>query len=110
LPVAGMGDLQFLNARANPSYVVLVPQGQLDAQYFESIRRSIQPNKEWVAKISAHINTLRVNEIKEVAKRNQIWQNTNEQIAQMRTDVWNNNQRSSDQRAIEFSQFIRYPA
>jgi hypothetical protein len=79
LPVAGMADLQFLNTRANPSYVVLV----------------------------SHTNTLRVNEIKEVAKRNQIWQNTNEQIAQMRTDVWNNNQRSSDRRAIEFSQFIR---
>jgi hypothetical protein len=30
LPVAGMGDLQFLNARAQPSYVVLVPQGQLN--------------------------------------------------------------------------------
>ncbi len=40
-------------------------------------------------------------------KRNQIWQNINSQIAQMRTEIWNNNQRSSDQRATEFSQFIR---
>ena len=107
LPVQGMGNLQFLTASAAPGYAVVVPAGQLDFAYFERIRRSIQPNREWLQEVTRFVTGLRRNEQIEVGKRNQIWAETNAQIAALRASSWNASQRSADQRAADFSQTIR---
>jgi uncharacterized protein YbdZ (MbtH family) len=107
LPVQGMADLQFVNARANPGFVSFAPAGQYDHGFFERIRRSIQPNPEWIRRVID--STLALNRIQQAGERERqkIWNNTQQEVAAMRVSIWQSGQKSADQRAADFSQMIR---
>jgi hypothetical protein len=107
LPVQGMADLQFVNARANPGFVTFAPAGQYDHAFFERVRRSVQPNPEWIRRVID--STLALNRIEQAGERERqkIWNNTQQEIASMRVSTWQSGQKSADQRAADFSQMIR---
>ncbi len=107
LPVAGMGNLQFLAAAAYPGYVVIAPKDKFNLALYDSLGKTIQPNPQWVKLITEYSLRLRRGEQIEQQKRQQIWHETNDAIATMRTETWTANQASADKRAVAFSEALR---
>ena len=68
--------------------------------------RSAKPAEALRAVVDHQINVGRIAQ-KGQQERQAIWNNTQQEIASMRTAIWRDGQRSADQRAADFSQMIR---
>ncbi len=107
LPAPGRSDLQFMNASAEAGLFVVAPNGQLNVKLASAIAKSVQLNPPWIRLMTDYIRRLRAGEQIAERQRQGIWQNTNAQIAQMRSETWDANQRSSDARARAASESLR---
>lgn len=98
---------EFLSAFANPAFAAMAPDGQLDFNFFEGLRRSIRPVDTWTSAITGH--NLRIGQValEEGRKRAQMLNDSNAEIARIRQDTWNSQQESADKRAREFGETIR---
>lgn len=111
--VVGMNTSQFrtrfesLSAFANPAFAATAPDGMLDFNFFEGLRRSIRPVDAWNAAIAGH--NLRIGQValEESRKRARIINDTNAEISRIRQETWNDQQESADRRAREFGEVIR---
>ncbi len=98
---------EFLSAFANPAFAAMAPDGQLDFNFFEGLRRSIRPVTAWTSAITGH--NLRIGQValEEGRKRAQIINDSNAEISRIRQETWNSQQESADKRAREFGETIR---
>ncbi len=98
---------EHLSAFANPAFAAMAPDGMLDFNFFEGLRRSIRPVDSWSAAINGH--NLRIGQValEESRKRSQIINDSNAEISRIRQQTWNAQQESADRRAREFGEVIR---
>jgi hypothetical protein len=103
----GLPQMDALTGYTMPAYGVTAPNGQLDLNFFEAIRRTMKENPQWAARIANHNNAIGRVALQESQKRSQILQQSNAEIAKIREDAWNAQQESSDRRAREFGELIK---
>lgn len=103
----GMPVMEFSSGFAFPAYGVTAPNGQLNLQYFEAIRRSMKTNPQWEARLNGHNAAIARVALEESRKRAQMVAQTNEEIARIRNEAWAAQQESADRRAREFGELMR---
>ena len=103
----GMGVMDALMALAFPGYGVTAPNGQLNLQFFEALRRTIKTNPQWEQRLNNHNNAIAQVARQENAKRAAMIAKSNEDIARIREQAWDSYQESSDRRAREFGELMR---
>lgn len=104
----GIGPpIQSWTFSAMPTFAFYAPVKAFKPAVFESIRRSILPDQNWMSRITQHGQ--RMNEIDRKGSwdRSQINQKAHTQIVEMTHKAWQSNQRSSDARAGDFISAIR---
>ena len=104
---AGMPVMEYRSGYALPAYGVTAPNGQLNLQFFEAIRRSIKPNPQWEQRLNGHNAAIAQVALEESRKRAQIIAQSNADIAKIRQETWNTQQESADRRAREFGELMR---
>jgi hypothetical protein len=104
---AGLPTAEYLNALAFPAYGVTAPNGRLNLQFFEAIRRTIKPNPQWEARLSGHNAAIGRVALEESRRRSQIIAQSNAEISRIREEAWAAQQESSDRRAREFGELMR---
>ena len=104
---AGMPVMEYRSGFALPAYGVTAPNGQLNLQFFEAIRRSIKPNPQWEQRLNGHNAAIAQVALEESRKRAQIIAQSNADIAKIREETWNTQQESADRRAREFGELMR---
>lgn len=107
LPMAGMPAAEFLQGSTLPGLAVRAPNGELDFQMVELIRKSIQPGPEWSDRIARHEARIAGIQIQGARDRSRITAETGEAIRQMQADSWRRYSESSDRLARERSEAIR---
>jgi hypothetical protein len=106
-PVSGLSAMDALTGSALPGYAVTAPNGQLDLNFFEAIRRSVKFAPHWEARIANHDYAIGRVALEEARKRSQMIAESSAEIARIREQAWNDYQESSDRRAREFAEVIR---
>lgn len=104
---AGLAAMDAVTGFALPGWGVTAPNGRLNLQFFEAIRRTVQSNPQWNARIAGHNNAIARTALEESRKRAEITRQTNTEIARIREEAWNASQESADRRAREFGELIR---
>jgi hypothetical protein len=104
---AGLPTMESLSGFGLPSYAVTAPNGRLNLPFFEAIRRSMQPNPQWEARLSNHNAAIARVALEESRKRAQMIAQSNADIARIREEAWSAYQESSDRRAREFGELMR---
>jgi hypothetical protein len=104
---AGLPTMESFSGFALPAYGVTAPNGRLNLQFFEAIRRTMKVNPQWEARLSNHNAAIARVTLEENRKRAQIIAQTNAEIAQIREQAWSSYQESSDRRAREFGELMR---
>ncbi|MDZ7784684.1 MAG: hypothetical protein U5K56_17670 [Halioglobus sp.] len=94
-------------ALATPSFVAFAPAEKYNPPLYEGIRQSVEVDPRWQAAIAGH--NLEMDRIARegVMQRAEISRQTYESIRQMSQQAWENQQKSADLRAREFSEYIR---
>lgn len=103
----GVPGAEYLSASTFPGFAMRAPNGQLDFQLAEMVRKSARPNPEWTRRISQHnakISNIRVQGAKDRAA---ITSRTYDEIRQMQADSWRKYNESSDYLSREQSEAIR---
>lgn len=103
----GQGQMTALSAFAHPAWGAFAPNGQFNFGFFEAIRRSIQPNRQWWSAIVGHNAKIGQVAIEEGRKRAAMIAQSNEDIARIRQSVWDTQQQSADRRAREFGELMK---
>lgn len=103
----GMGPMDSLVGHAFGIYAATAPNGQLDIALADALRRSLKLNPEWERRIAGHNTAIGRAALEESRKRSEILTRTNEEIARIRQESWDNYQQSADRRAREFAEVIR---
>jgi hypothetical protein len=103
----GMPQMDALTGFAFAGYGVTAPNGKLNLNFFEAIRKTMQANPQWSQRIGNHNNAIARVALEEGRKRAAIIANSNAEIAKIREDAWNTQQQSADRRAREFGELIR---
>ncbi len=98
---------EFMSLTALPAYAVRAPEGQLDFQLAELVRRSIKRDPQWGARMDEHFRRINEANRKGAADRHQIRMDTAREIAEMNQQTYANTQASQDRSAERFSQTIR---
>jgi hypothetical protein len=104
---AGLPQMDTLTGYTPPAYAVAAPNGQLDLNFFEAIRRTMKENPQWAARIANHNNAIGRVALQESQRRSQIIQQSNAEIARIREEAWTASQESADRRVREFGELIR---
>lgn len=103
----GTQQMDALTGFAFPGYGVTAPNGKLNLNFFEAIRKTIQPNPQWTQRIANHNGAIAQVALEENRKRAAIIASSNAEIAKIREQAWNAAQESADRRAREFGEMIR---
>ncbi len=104
---AGLPQMDSLTGYTMPAYGVTAPNGQLDLNFFDAIRRTMRENPQWASRIANHNNAIGRVALVESQRRSQILQQSNAEISRIREEAWNASQESADRRAREFGELIR---
>jgi hypothetical protein len=104
---AGMPTMRSLDAQTGPVLATFAPNGQLDFRLFEAIRRTMTPNPPYVQRITQHNLEIARGARREIAKRQQMWQETNDYINKLTRETWAHQQESADKRARWFGEMIK---
>ncbi len=104
---AALPAMEFFSGFAMPAYGVTAPNGRLNLGFFEAIRRSVQTNPQWQARLNNHNAAIARVNIEENRKRAAIVAETNAEIARIRDEAWSAAQESSDRRVREFGELMR---
>lgn len=104
---AGLPVMEYFTGFAFPAYGVTAPNGRLNLQFFEAIRRTMKPNPQWEARLSGHNTAIARVAQEENRKRAQIISQSNADIARIREETWNMQQESADRRVREFGELMR---
>jgi len=105
--VQGMQAMDALSGFALPGYGITAPNGKLNLNFYEAIRKTIQANPQWSQRIANHNGAIAKVALEEGRKRAAIIANSNAEIAKIRDDAWKSQQESADRRAREFGELIR---
>ena len=92
---------------AVPTFAGFAPAKSFNQSMFEGIRHSFTPDPNWEAAIAGHNATMGRIASKGIMDRAQISRQTYEDIRQISQSAWESQQKSSDIRAREFSEYIR---
>ena len=92
---------------ALPAYAAYAPASEFDPAFYEALRRSFLPNPQWEALIAGHNQTMGRIQRKGVMDRARIHNQAMSEIADMRKQAWDAQQKSADVRAREFAEVIR---
>ncbi len=92
---------------AIPSFAAFAPASTFDLALYEGIRRSFTADPNWEAAIAGHNSAMNRIATKGIMDRAKISQQSYEDIRQISQSAWDNQQKSSDVRAREFSEYIR---
>lgn len=103
----GMADSDIITAAALPGFAMRAPNGKLDFNFTETIRRSARPGREWAARIAQHNAKISQINLKGARDRSRIAAQTSEEIRQMQQDTWRMQNESSDRMSRETSEAIR---
>ncbi|MEX0643965.1 MAG: hypothetical protein WD076_01540 [Parvularculaceae bacterium] len=106
-PVSGMGAMDAITGATFPAYAATAPNGELNFEFVEAIRRSIKVNPQWDQRINNHNAAIGRVALEESRKRAQIINETNAEISRIRQETWNAQQESADRRAREFGELIK---
>jgi hypothetical protein len=106
-PGGGLPQMDSLTAYTFPAYAVTAPNGQLNLGFFDAIRRSMQPNPQWSARIANHNGAIAEVALEENRKRAALIMQSNAEISRIREEAWTASQESADRRAREFGELIR---
>jgi hypothetical protein len=103
----GMPGSESWTGATFPGYAVRAPVGSLDFRMTEMMRKSIQPQPEWSARIAEHEARIAGIQIQGARERSRIISQTGEEIRQTQADSWRRHNASSDRLARESSEAIR---
>lgn len=105
--MAGMPPMDYLSGATLPGFAMRAPNGQLDFQIAEMIRRSVKENPQWMARISQHNANIASINVQGARDRSQIIAQTGEEIRRMQADSWRLSSESFDRNSRETSEMIR---
>jgi hypothetical protein len=103
----GLPQMDALTGFAFAGYGATAPNGKLSLNFFEAIRKTIQPNPQWSQRIANHNGAIAQVALEESRKRAAIIAQSNAEISRIREEAWNASQESADRRAREFGELIR---
>lgn len=103
----GPTRMQSLAAFAEPGWFAFAPDGQFNEAYFEMMRRSIAPNREWANAIAGHNSRIARVALDESRKRAQMIAATNEEISRIRQETWTMRQESAERQLREFGELMK---
>lgn len=103
----GGSPLESLSGASFTNYSMRAPDGQLDFQLAEALRKAARPAPQWQAQINAHTAKISSINRKGAMDRAAITARTNEEIRQMQTDSWKRYNESSDRMQREATEAIR---
>ncbi len=103
----GMPAQQYLTIGILPGYAMRMPEGQLDLNQAEMIRKSIRPGKEWNQEMARHRAKIAGINRKGAMNRSRIIAKSNREISEINRKSWENTQKSNDRMHREFSEYVR---
>lgn len=107
MPGAGAMRMEALTAYAFPGFAATAPNGQLNLGFFESLRKTMAPNPQWISRIAGHNAAIGRVALEESRKRAALIAQSNEDISRIRSEAFAAQQKSADWRAREFGELIR---
>ncbi|MGI9271064.1 MAG: hypothetical protein ACR2QT_04770 [Woeseiaceae bacterium] len=104
----GMGGVtETLQISTAPGYAFRAPEGELDLDTVEMIRRSYKIHPAWQAQMNQHRAIMAGIAAKGAADRARIRSQTNAEIQRMQQEGWENYTQSMDRNSREFQEYIR---
>lgn len=108
MPGLNPGEVyQSLAITTLPGYAVRAPNGQLDFQLAELVRKSIQRDPQWGAKMDEHNRVMTGINRRGAEERHKITMDTQREIAEIHRRSYEDRQAVQDRQHEEFSQVIR---
>ncbi|MFC2953105.1 hypothetical protein ACFOOP_14290 [Marinicaulis aureus] len=102
----GMGDMEILAGSAMPAYAMRAPNGQLDFNFTELVRKSIREAPEWSQRMARHNAKIAQTNLKGAQDRSRIIARTGSDILDMQMESWRNQNASSDRIQRESTEAI----
>lgn len=103
----GMQDSDIISGSAMPGFAMRAPNGELDFNFAELVRKSIRAEPEWSQRIGRHNAKIAQTNIQGARERSKIIAQTGEEIREMRADSWRKQNESFNYTSREDSEAIR---
>ncbi|WP_425408704.1 hypothetical protein [Hyphococcus sp.] len=106
-PSMGMAGSEIIAGSAMPGFAMRAPDGALDFNFAELVRKSIKPSPEWSQRIARHNSKIAQTNLQGARDRSKIIAQTGEEIRQIQSDTWRTQSESFDRTSRETSEAIR---
>jgi hypothetical protein len=107
VPQMGPSRMEALTGFAQPGWAAYAPNGQFNFGFFEGIRRSIEPNRQWSSAIVNHNVKIGQVALAESKKRAAAVMEANDYISRLQQETWNARQASAERQLREFGEMMK---
>lgn len=101
-----MPDMRMMQGETLPAWLAFAPDGELDTNFSEKMRRSIEMNPEWHNRIMQHHAKINGDNRRTQANISQINRETNDYISRLSREGHENRMRAMDRTSEAFSHVI----
>lgn len=107
IPQTGSSRMEATTGFANAGWAAFAPNGSFNFNFFEGIRRSIEPNAQWSKAIVNHNVKIAQVSIEESRKRAQMAMETSDYISRLQQETWKARDASAERQAREFGELMK---
>ncbi|MEM6940697.1 MAG: hypothetical protein AAF943_06550 [Pseudomonadota bacterium] len=101
-----MADMRFIQGETLPAWIAFAPDGQLNMEIAEQIRRSVQVNPAWQKEILKHHRVINKDNARTNREIGRIRQDTNNYISRLNQESFDNRMAAMDRSSQQFSDMM----